>query len=247
MSRSRIIPTSFRSSLLSRRHCASVLRPPNRLGSISQVLNLSISAGRVGVHPNLSHLTLPTFALRAFSTTTPRTSAAPPFHYSISAAFSDKRQKLNLSRNVYTHDPFGRTKQDSDTDKRKRSRPKSGQDAFFISPIGESHDMAFGVVDGVGGWEESGVDPADFAHGLCEHMANAASRYPQGFQKLSQGQQPRPVELLDVGYDKVMEDASISAGGCTACIATASTSGLLHVAKYVESHSKKREKACGFI
>lgn len=32
-----------------------------------------------------------------------------------------------------------------------------GEDAFFISPVGGG---AFGVADGVGGWQESGINPA---------------------------------------------------------------------------------------
>lgn len=110
--------------------------------------------------------------------------------------------------------------------------------------------MAFGVVDGVGGWEESGVDPADFAHSLCDYMADAAARYPYGVDKPARGGSLRPVELLDMGYEKVMEDPAIPAGGCTACIATASTGGLLNVAKYVSytlhpnlSTKKRRKKS----
>lgn len=91
--------------------------------------------------------------------------------------------------------------------------------------------MAFGVVDGVGGWEESGIDPADFSHGLCGYMADAAMHYPDDFGKAGQGQAPRPQDILDLGYSKVMDDASIGGGGSTACIATLSTDGLLHVAK----------------
>ena len=83
--------------------------------------------------------------------------------------------------------------------------------------------MAFGVVDGVGGWEESGIDPADVAHSLCDYMADAAARYPYGFEKLQKGSNSlRPVELLDLGYEKVMANEAITGGGCTACIATAS-------------------------
>jgi protein phosphatase PTC7 len=96
--------------------------------------------------------------------------------------------------------------------------------------------MAFGVVDGVGGWEESGVDPADFAHSLCDYMADAAGRYPYGSDKqpargVSGNSGPKPVELLEAGYEKVMEDPGVPAGGCTACIATVTASGTLNVAK----------------
>lgn len=110
-----------------------------------------------------------------------------------------------------------------------KNRPQSGEDAFFISHVGDTGAVAFGVVDGVGGWQSSGVDPADFAHSLCEYMASAASGFPDGFK--ARGPPLRPQELLDVGYRRVIEDKSILAGGSTACIATAEPDGRFEVAK----------------
>jgi protein phosphatase PTC7 len=89
--------------------------------------------------------------------------------------------------------------------------------------------VAFGVIDGVGGWETSGVDPADFAHGLGDYMASAAALWPEGFQDTANVAKPK--ELLDIGYQRVMTDKSIAAGGSTACLATASPEGLLETAK----------------
>jgi protein phosphatase PTC7 len=159
--------------------------------------------------------------MRPFSTSIPRASAKTGGNltYHLSAAYSDKKHKLDLSHNHFTYSP---------SSKDNRGRAKSGQDSYFIAPVGETSTLAFGVVDGVGGWEESGVDPADFAHGLCDYMADAARRF--GGQR-----GPKPVELLDEGYEQVMKDESIAAGGCTACIATVTDSGLLSVAKYVFS------------
>jgi len=98
-----------------------------------------------------------------------------------------------------------------------------------VSSINDTGSVAFGVVDGVGGWETSGVDPADFAHSLCDYMTSAASAWPEGFKDSTQMVKPR--ELLDVGYKRVMGDKSIPGGGSTACIATASSEGVLEVAK----------------
>jgi protein phosphatase PTC7 len=56
----------------------------------------------------------------------------------------------------------------------KRTRPVSGQDAFFISRVGKSKDVAFRVADGVGGWDDTNIDPADFSHQLYDYMAYAA-------------------------------------------------------------------------
>ena len=111
-----------------------------------------------------------------------------------------------------------------------------------MAPVGEGGSIAFGVVDGVGGWEESGVDPADFAHGLCEYMSDAARGFPYGIESAAKKDAGnvdsmkgvlKPVDLLEVGYERVMDDERIPAGGCTACIGTLSPAGLLSVAKCV--------------
>jgi protein phosphatase PTC7 len=141
-------------------------------------------------------------------------------------------------RNVYTYDYTGKTARHVDLPLRERklARPKSGQDAFFVSRINGSEHTALGVVDGVGGWEASGVDPADFAHSLCEHMSSAASTFPSEFRAY-RSKSLHPQDLLAVGTDKVMADRSVHAGGSTACVATISSSGVLDVAKYIPSPS----------
>jgi protein phosphatase PTC7 len=98
------------------------------------------------------------------------------------------------------------------------------------------------VVDGVGGWSQSGVDPADFSHTLCGHITNVAQSFDGKpvLKRRAQGEKVlatdgkarlRPLDLLDLGYEKVMQDGSVWAGGSTACIATASSGGILEVAK----------------
>lgn len=89
--------------------------------------------------------------------------------------------------------------------------------------------MAFGVVDGVGGWEESGVDPADFAHSLCEHMAYGAANFPDHLADVSS--QLDPVDLLEHGFEGVMNDKTVGAGGSTACVGIASADGQITLAK----------------
>ena len=41
---------------------------------------------------------------------------------------------------------------------------KGGEDAASLS------DNVIAVADGVGGWAESGVDPADYSRSLCKHI-----------------------------------------------------------------------------
>lgn len=183
-----------------------------------------VVAGAVAVLP----------AVRYFSSTPRIFSASPTYSYSISAAYSDKKHPLDPSRNIYTFDPFNqvtKTVSDISSKKHKSTRPQSGQDSFFISSINSTGSLAFGVVDGVGGWETSGVDPADFAHGLCDYMSIAAAGWPGDFENSTAVAKPR--ELLEIGYQRVMDDDSIPGGGSTACIATVSPEGVLEAAKYV--------------
>ncbi|KAH0537080.1 hypothetical protein FGG08_006082 [Glutinoglossum americanum] len=132
--------------------------------------------------------------------------------------------------NVFNFNPYTRiqptalnTEGRSD---RGRHRPASGEDAFFISRVGETGDVAVGIADGVGGWAESGVDPADFSHTFCDHMASAAYKFKEDSN--SKGLKPR--ELMQMGYQSVVEDSSIDAGGSTACIGVARKDGTLEVA-----------------
>jgi len=97
--------------------------------------------------------------------------------------------------------------------------------------VGESHDVAFGVADGVGGWIDSGVDPADFAHGICDYMAHAAYTYRPGDNVPPYSAR----SLMQRGYEDICKDDSVRAGGSTACIAIAKGDGTLDVANLGDS------------
>lgn len=225
MSAVRIIHPQIRAPL-SRRQCASFLRPPNL-----HTYRFSVGLARAQEH-GTSNRSLSSPSIRTFSSSATTFSSNSKFSYSISASYSDKKKPLDPSRNLYTHHQTGETEchVHLPLKERKLARPKSGQDSFFVSQINDSHHTALGVVDGVGGWEASGVDPADFAHSLCEYMSSAASTYPSEFR--SKGSKPlHPQDLLEVGTNKVMADKTVHAGGSTACVATISSSGVLDVAK----------------
>jgi len=155
----------------------------------------------------------------------------------VAASYSAKQDRFNADANLYTNPPYDSSKstlanlgacKDS-IDKRRRA--KSGQDAFFYSQIGTTNATAFGVADGVGGWVESGLDPADFSHGLCEYMTCAARSWPQGSNTTSL----HPRDLLQVAYDEVTEDDTIEGGGSTACLAVAEPDGHVEVANLGDS------------
>lgn len=90
--------------------------------------------------------------------------------------------------------------------------------------------MAFGVADGVGGWVDSGVDPADFSHGFCDYMAAAAHEYQPGNNTSLTARR-----LMQLGYDAICSDGSVRAGGSTACVGIAGADGTLDVANLGDS------------
>ncbi len=177
--------------------------------------------------------------LRAFHATPPHCSwkGTPQFTYHVAASYVAKQDRFYADKNWFTrpvHDPshskFTDLRECKESISRER-RAKSGQDAFFFSQVGDTHASAFGVADGVGGWVESGLDPADFAHGLCEYMACAARSWPHGFNTPSL----HPKDLLQTAYDEVTEDDSIEGGGSTACLAVAEPDGTVEVANLGDS------------
>ncbi|KAF2013258.1 protein serine/threonine phosphatase 2C [Aaosphaeria arxii CBS 175.79] len=160
----------------------------------------------------------------------------PQFSYQVAAAYAAKGDRFNAKSNVYTNELFENIEnrlslRECKQSKKKRDRAKSGQDAFFYSQIGTTGATAFGVADGVGGWMDSGLDPADFSHGLCEYMSCNARAWPQG----SKGSSLHPKDLLQTGYDEVISDDSIIGGGSTACIAVAEPNGSVEVANLGDS------------
>ncbi|PVH98146.1 5-azacytidine resistance protein azr1 [Periconia macrospinosa] len=174
--------------------------------------------------------------LRSFHSSSHTWSASPQFAYHVAASYSAKNHKFDARRNLYTNDVFDPAKREADlTDCKhaidKRLRARSGQDAFFYSQVGTTKSTTFGVADGVGGWVESGIDPADFSHGLCEYMACAARSWPRHSNKSSL----HPKDLLQVAYDEVIEDKGIVGGGSTACLAVAEPSGNVQVANLGDS------------
>lgn len=152
------------------------------------------------------------------------------FTYHSAAAFSGKHKKLDPVTNVFQFNPYNHIHPQKKRPKAKR--PASGQDAFFISRLGgSSNSVALGIADGVGGWEDSGVDPADFSHNFCDYMASAAYEYRPATDVTPLTSRA----LMQKGYDDVCDDKSIPAGGSTACVAIATDDGHLEVANLGDS------------
>lgn len=116
----------------------------------------------------------------------------------------------------------------------RSTKRDSGEDAFFAATIGgSSNHVAFGLADGVGGWQDSGVDPSEFSHGLCGYMAGSAHTF-EGLDD-EQPETLKPLRLLQRAYDAVMANPRIAAGGCTASLATVGQEGNLETANLGDS------------
>lgn len=171
-------------------------------------------------------------------------SSSSRISYRVAVSSSGKGRRFHPFRNAHTfdpsvHDALGLVTKESNPLSRRRSRPDSGADAFFVSKVGHDltsggHDngaVAFAVADGVGGWEESRVDPADFSHGLCGYMAQSALSWS------SPAEQLRPKNLMQMGYDQVVADEWIRAGASTASVGVAWDDGRVELANLGDSGS----------
>ncbi|KAJ6132729.1 hypothetical protein N7471_007944 [Penicillium samsonianum] len=163
--------------------------------------------------------------------------------YRVAVSSSGKGRRFHPIKNAYnfnpTADALGVSK-DKNAVSRRRNRPDSGEDAFFVTRIGNrisghqdtnAEAVAFGVADGVGGWTESRVDPADFSHGLCNYMAHTAQTWHEPAECL------RSKYLLQAGYDQVVADSTIRAGGSTASVGVALPDGRVELANLGDSGS----------
>lgn len=83
--------------------------------------------------------------------------------------------------------------------------------------------MSFGVADGVGGWVDSGVDPALFSQALMYHAhrysRNAWAGEPEidptlDYEEREQveGWEVTPYECLDLAYGGVLREKFVQAG-----------------------------------
>ncbi|EFW22154.1 hypothetical protein D8B26_001126 [Coccidioides posadasii str. Silveira] len=156
--------------------------------------------------------------------------------YRIAVSSSGKGRRFSPDRNVCSFDPETQDaiglQQGRNYLERKLSRPDSGEDAFFVSKIDHHPNaFAFGVADGVGGWTQSGVDPADFSHSFCSYLAECALKWDASAHEL------RARALMQMGYERTLADRTIFAGSSTACIGVACEDGTVQLANLGDSGS----------
>lgn len=211
----RLVATSFTliaGSNSCMRFRVSVLRP----GSVRQAISpYHISDRNRTFHTSSSLLTRPQLSYRIAVACSGK---GAPFNPEKSSRYFDPQSHESLT--VVPH------LVDSTT--RRRRKPEAGEDAFFVSNVkGDPGAVAFAVADGVGGWAESRVDPGEFSRGLCSSMAQVALSWQDSSERI------RPKALLQIGYDRLLEERTILAGGSTASVGVARPDGGVELAKYV--------------
>lgn len=150
------------------------------------------------------------------------------FTYNVAASYIAKDRPYDPATHVFHFNPYNRVQ--PPLKRSKRARPESGQDAFFVTRLNDTGGVALGVADGVGGWMDSGVDPADFSHGFCDYMAAAA------YATTTSKQPPLSARaLMQTGYEAICADPSVPAGGSTAIVGLLDPSGSLDVANLGDS------------
>ncbi|KKF95979.1 5-azacytidine resistance protein azr1 [Ceratocystis platani] len=159
------------------------------------------------------------------SDASPTSLGSPQLSYGVAAAFIGKDLSWHATRNIHHFNPHKRVQP---VKKTPEQRPPSGHDAFFISHLGDTGAVAFGVADGVGGWVDSGVDPADFSHGICDYMAMVSFAYP-GHDPVS------PKAIMQKGYEAVCNDRTVVAGSSTAVVGVAAPNGAVEIANLGDS------------
>ncbi len=207
------------------------MHPSKTLGllSVSPFVNCSFNACRVAPPLSYQHCPAPWNDFRSAcrsNLNSPSTrsigssTTSNNIAYRVGAAFSAKGRRFNTKQDLYSFDQ-GRQSPEKQP---FTGRPASGQDAFFISTIGSGNSAALGVADGVGGWDASGIDSADFSHALCRYLAKNA-------KENSEEQRLGARDLLSQAFTDVVADEDIVGGGSTACVAVGNSTGHLEVAK----------------
>lgn len=160
------------------------------------------------------------------------------FTYNVAASYIAKDRPYDPSTHVFHFNPYNRVQ--PPRKRSKRARPESGQDAFFVTRLNDTGGVALGVADGVGGWMDSGVDPADFSHGFCDYMAEAAYQHSQANNNNNNDAAAAPTaltakSLMQTGYEAICADPSVPAGGSTAIVSLFDPAGTFEVANLGDS------------
>ncbi|GAA5915145.1 hypothetical protein JCM8208_002149 [Rhodotorula glutinis] len=216
--------------------------PLHRLRQLASHLRAPVPSPSVA-----SPLAARTFARSSSSSSASTSPPARPWIFTTSAAFHGKPgyRAPPASAGLGADHPLVAWR---DQAMREGKAPKegAGHDWWFAEGIPESDGngskgVVLGVADGVGGWEESGVDPSHFSQSLMwfarERVRTARWALPPPSQA-GEGDESGMalVDLLDGAYGDVMNEEGVVAGSSTAClVALDAETGMLHAANLGDS------------
>ncbi|ORY81972.1 phosphatase 2C-like domain-containing protein [Protomyces lactucae-debilis] len=171
----------------------------------------SLSASRLHcTHPTLQYSARARSGMRPLSSTrTVAAAAATLFSCTVGASAVPKRR----ARPTQTGPSTKVGSEPASTSAEGANTIGAGEDAFFLCK--QQNKLWLGVMDGVGGWQDMGVDPSVFSRGLAEHALEAC--------KTSTNKTESPATILQTAYSAVQKDARIKLGSATALIASIDT------------------------
>ncbi|KAH3688824.1 hypothetical protein WICPIJ_000184 [Wickerhamomyces pijperi] len=120
---------------------------------------------------------------------------------------------------------------DRDENKLLKSKSKeepspTGEDNYFTFAKSDS-ELACGVADGVGGWNELGYDSSAISRELCKALEKTYAKDNES--KLS------PKEMLSRAFKQIQEEKIVQVGGTTSCFGTFNADGRLSIANLGDS------------
>ncbi|GAA97804.1 uncharacterized protein L969DRAFT_96199 [Mixia osmundae IAM 14324] len=111
-----------------------------------------------------------------------------------------------------------------------------GEDAYSIAKLRNSTGLCVTVADGVGGWNDSGVDPSVFSTALCYYAQQSARNRTAQSQPEGDVLQAEPRRILEDAYLAVLTEPTVQAGSSTALNAClAASTGILDCANLGDS------------
>ncbi|KAK9458714.1 phosphatase 2C-like domain-containing protein [Lipomyces oligophaga] len=199
----------------------------------------------------LLHHSATSTASLSVPTSSSATAAAVTAAYSSSSAASAASASTAAPSNKATYQymvsPAFRAKDRSIPHMRSTKKPEpptdSGEDSLFYTEVQDNRTVALGVVDGVGGWNDIGVDARQFSYTLADTLKSLARRLiplPQGEQNdlqlasLSEFSFP-PLLLLDASFNHLKQSGKVQAGSSTACVGIAYSNGAFQTANLGDS------------
>jgi len=153
------------------------------------------------------------------------------FTYLIAASWHPKRKRQTVNSISGSSHPWWK-------ERMRAGKVDAGEDAFFY--VGTNNGVALGVADGVGGWSQMGVDPANFSWALMDNAASVAKDNapdlspfiaPSGYNDILDAKQ-----ILSGAFENLIKSRKVKAGSSTACILSLSkSSGILNAATLGDS------------